>query len=201
MRVNGARVIGTDIAAENGMIHIIDTVLLPDLEAGSFETLLMEAPTKHLAESIEDRATEGLTPEDREFEVFNQLAEAADLYHLLEAHGPYTVFAPTDAAFEAYFAANEMTLSELMESETLLDTLMCHTVAFPYLGEDLVHLENGYLGTLCAGMSLHIEAEEHADATPSIMVNGAAVGETILSTDAVLHGVDSVLMPTMDAAE
>lgn len=76
VRVDGAAVVKADIAASNGVIHVIDTVLLPkDIvstaeAAGQFNTLLTAV-------------------------------EAAGLVDALKGEGPLTVFAPTDGAFAA----------------------------------------------------------------------------------------------------
>jgi uncharacterized surface protein with fasciclin (FAS1) repeats len=75
VKVNGAKVVKADINTSNGVIHVIDTVLIPENDiietarsAGSFTTLLTAL-------------------------------EAADLTDALRAQGPFTVFAPTDEAF------------------------------------------------------------------------------------------------------
>lgn len=73
--INNAKVIHADIAASNGIIHVIDTVLMPRADivetaraAGSFTTLLAAL-------------------------------EAAGLTAALQSEGPFTLFAPTDDAF------------------------------------------------------------------------------------------------------
>jgi transforming growth factor-beta-induced protein len=74
--VDNAKVVKTDIACDNGVIHVIDQVILPAsdnipataIKAGNFKTLVAAA-------------------------------QAAGLVEALSGEGPFTVFAPTDAAF------------------------------------------------------------------------------------------------------
>jgi uncharacterized surface protein with fasciclin (FAS1) repeats len=75
VRVDSANVVKTDIAASNGVIHVIDSVIMPKNDiieaaraAGSFKTLLTAI-------------------------------DAAGLTDTLRGEGPFTVFAPTDEAF------------------------------------------------------------------------------------------------------
>ena len=79
VRVDGATAIGADVEASNGIIHVIDQVLLPDPIADILQT------------------AEGAG-------IFNTLlaaVDAAGLTTTLQGDGPFTVFAPTDDAFAA----------------------------------------------------------------------------------------------------
>lgn len=77
LTVNGASVVTADIQATNGIIHLIDGVLLPELDI--VETAVVTPTTQTLATAI----------------------GAADLTSVLGGLGPFTVFAPVDEAFEA----------------------------------------------------------------------------------------------------
>ena len=111
VRVAGAKVIKADVGASNGVIHVIDTVILPkDIvataeAAGQFKTLLAAA-------------------------------KAAGLLNALKANGPLTVFAPTDDAFAAL---PDGTVADLLKPENqdrLTAILKYHVVAGEiYLGE------------------------------------------------------------------
>jgi transforming growth factor-beta-induced protein len=101
VRVDGARVVATDVMAKNGVIHVIDTVVLPrkDIvgvaaEAGVFKTLLAAA-------------------------------EAAGLVETLKGAGPFTVFAPTDEAFAKLPAG---TVEGLLADTAKLKALLLHHV-------------------------------------------------------------------------
>jgi transforming growth factor-beta-induced protein len=75
VRIDGARILATDIPASNGIIHVIDTVVLP-------------------RKDIVQTAAEA-----RAFGTLLAAAKAADLAGTLSGKGPFTVFAPTDEAF------------------------------------------------------------------------------------------------------
>lgn len=91
VQVGGAKVVATDIAASNGVIHVIDSVMIPAnivelaSNAGTFSTLLAAAT-------------------------------AAGLVGTLSNDGPFTVFAPTDEAFAALPAG---TVESLLKPENL----------------------------------------------------------------------------------
>ena len=74
--IDNATVTATDVAATNGVIHVIDTVILPS-----------------------DKSIVGTAIANGNFKTLARLLEAADLVGALEGTGPFTVFAPTDAAF------------------------------------------------------------------------------------------------------
>ncbi|MEQ8771001.1 MAG: fasciclin domain-containing protein [Phycisphaerales bacterium] len=103
--IDNANIVATDIETSNGVIHVIDTVILPEMKtipevagaAGSFSTLLTAVKTAGLAET-------------------------------LMGEGPYTVFAPTDEAF----AALGSTVSDLLKPENrekLTSILTYHVVS------------------------------------------------------------------------
>ena len=108
VQVNGANVTTADIGASNGVIHVIDQVILPPdivdaaLLAGSFSTL---------AQALTD----------------------ADLIDTLKGEGPFTVFAPTD---EAFAALPEGTM-ESLDVATLTDILTYHVVSGDVRSTDL----------------------------------------------------------------
>ncbi|MCY2979170.1 MAG: fasciclin domain-containing protein [Planctomycetota bacterium] len=112
--VDGAKVAATDIACTNGVIHIIDTVMMPATDniptvatkAGSFKTLLAAV-------------------------------QAAGLVETLSGTGPFTVFAPNDEAF----AKLGTTVADLLKPENkakLASILTYHVVAGRVYSEDAV---------------------------------------------------------------
>lgn len=104
--VNGAKVVATDIMCGNGIIHVIDTVILPTgdnlavtaKKAGKFGTLLAAAT-------------------------------AAGLAPALMKDGPYTVFAPTDEAFAALPAGTVESLLKPENKAQLQAILKFHIVS------------------------------------------------------------------------
>ena len=129
--INEAQIVITDIEASNGVIHMIDTVLLP--------------------KDIVDAAV---------FNKFDTLAaalQAAQLVDTLKGDGPFTVFAPTD---EAFAALPEGTLASLLlpeNKQTLTNILLYHVVGARLLAEDVVKLESA---ETVLGKSVSIKVED-----------------------------------------
>ncbi len=133
VRIGGARVLQSDVLASNGVIHVIDRVLLPTAPrtivdvaraAGRFETLL-------------------------------EALEATGLDEALGGEGPFTVFAPTDDAFAAL---PEGALDALLaDPAKLARVLKYHVVPGRVLAAEVVKL--GSVKTL-EGTSVPIEVGE-----------------------------------------
>jgi transforming growth factor-beta-induced protein len=112
--INGAAsVVTADIVASNGIIHVIDSVLLPP----SIFELAVAYP---------------------DFNTLVAATAAASLVETLSSPGPFTVFAPTDDAFVAALEAMMMTAEELLASDDLAGILTYHAVAGFVLSTDLV---------------------------------------------------------------
>ena len=112
-------------------------------------------------------------------------AEAAGLVETLKGEGPYTLFAPTDEAFEAL---PEGTVEELMEdTERLTAILTYHVVPGKVMSGDL---SDGMMADTVNGAQLEIGTEGGST------VNGATVRTLdIEASNGVIHAIDTVLMP------
>jgi uncharacterized surface protein with fasciclin (FAS1) repeats len=84
--VNGANVVSTDVETSNGVIHVIDAVILPPS--------MSKAEEQMEAKDIVDTAVAAGS-----FKTLAAALEAAGLVEALKGEGPFTVFAPTDEAF------------------------------------------------------------------------------------------------------
>ncbi len=115
--VDGATVVKTDIAASNGVIHVIDSVILPS-DKNIVETAVGAGSFKTLAAAL----------------------EAAGLLSALEGEGPYTVFAPTDEAFSKLPAGTVESLLKPENRERLKSVLLYHVVPGRVYSEDVVNL-------------------------------------------------------------
>jgi len=156
VKVNDADVTTADVLATNGVIHVIDHIMLP--------------PQNDIVATAAAAGT------------FTALAGAltsADLVAALQGPGPFTVFAPTDAAFAK--------LAAVPSGDALKDVLLYH-VASGALGSG--DLKAGAVPTLLSGESLTI------DLTNGVGVNDARVTTAnILAKNGIIHVVDSVLVP------
>jgi transforming growth factor-beta-induced protein len=114
--VDGAEVIITDIEASNGVIHVIDSVILP-----------------------ETRDIVDIAVADGRFQTLVAAVQAADLVDALKSDGPFTVFAPTDDAFAAL---PEGTLESLLaDIPALSNILLYHVAEGRYMASDVLDLE------------------------------------------------------------
>jgi uncharacterized surface protein with fasciclin (FAS1) repeats len=117
LRIDGATVTAADIACSNGVIHVIDTVLLP---------------RKNLVETAKAAGT---------FRTLLAAAQAAGLVDALSGKEPLTVFAPSDEAFAKLPAGTVESLLKPENKEKLAAVLKYHVVAGRHLAKDVVTLK------------------------------------------------------------
>ena len=118
-------------------------------------------------------------------------AQAAGLDETLANDGPYTVFAPTDAAFEAALADLGLTAEELLaDTELLTSVLTYHVVEGEVPAADVVTLDGEEVPTVNgASVTITVDGE-------SVMVNDANVVATdVFASNGVIHVIDAVLVP------
>lgn len=112
---------------------------------------------------------------------------AADLVSVLEGQGPYTVFAPTNAAFAKLPAG---TLEDLLKPENkakLAAILTYHVVSGKVLAADVKTMKAKTVN----GKELDIKVDGS-----NVTINGAKVVKTdILGKNGVIHVIDTVLIP------
>ncbi len=127
---------------------------------------------------------------DDRFEVLVDALGSAELVDALSATGPFTVFAPTDAAFEALLAATDgVDALEDISQESLTQILQYHVANGKVLSTDL--MDGQTVPTLLNGNDLTIGVSGSG-----VTVNGAnVVVADIEATNGVIHAVDQVLVP------
>ena len=184
--INDATVVTADIEASNGIIHVIDSVLLPPAGDDAMEDDAMED------DAMEDESALPATVVDiaAEAGTFNTLlaaAEAAGLVDALTAEGPITVFAPTDDAFAAALADLGLSAEELLaDTDLLTSVLTYHVVEGRVLSTDLA---DGDVPTL-NGANITV------DLSDGVKINDATVVAADLEAEnGVVHVIDSVLLP------
>ncbi len=174
--INDAQVLITDIQASNGIVHVIDSVLLP--------------PADEKAMDIVDLAVA-----DGRFTTLVAAVQAAGLVDTLKGEGPFTVFAPTDEAFAKLPAG---TLDELLKPENkqkLTDILLYHVLPGKVAASDVT---DGLIADSALGTSLFFKVD-----MGKAYVNEAQIVATdIQASNGVIHVIDTVLLPKdlVDAA-
>jgi len=122
--------------------------------------------------------------------------EAANLVETLKGPGPFTVFAPTDEAFDAL---PEGTLDELLADPTgdLAEILKYHVIEGEVMAADVLEMDGQSVATV-QGAELTIEV----DGEQVTLVDNSGNRVNVVSTDVdasngVIHVLDAVLLPTL----
>jgi uncharacterized surface protein with fasciclin (FAS1) repeats len=137
-----------------------------------------------------------IAAENPDFNTLSSAIEEADLTTTLAGDGPFTVFAPTDAAFGSFLIENDLTAEELLANPALNDLLTYHVVSGTRLSSDL---EAGTVASL-EGTNFYISE----DPTGNFWINGSAqiTEADIRASNGVIHQLDGVIVtPTESIAE
>ncbi len=122
-----------------------------------------------------------------DFSILVSALQEAGLVDTLQGDGPFTVFAPTDAAFEKLLGDLDITAEELLAQPDLENVLTYHVVAGDVMAGDLTD-----------GMTAEtVNGEEVSfDLSGDPMVNDSAIITTdIEAENGVIHAIDTVLVP------
>lgn len=169
------KVSAVDIMASNGVIHVIDYVLLPEA-----------AMPKSIAEIASGNA---------DLSTLVAALDAAGLVENFSGEGAFTVFAPTNAAFDAAFAALGITAEELLaDSETLTSILTYHVVGEVLTAEDV--LSRNLLFTLNGAPAL-----AYANEMGAYIQNAMIVQTDIAASNGIIHVIDAVILPPTFATD
>ncbi len=175
VKVDNANVVATDVLASNGVIHVIDAVIMP--------TAVMEKPAAvaKLANIVDTAVAAG------SFKTLAAALQAAGLVNTLKG-GRWTVFAPTDEAFAKLPAG---TLDNLLKPENkrqLRDILLYH-VARGGLDAAAVTKHSG-IG-MANGVRTQIKLSDG-----KVTINNAIITATdIKATNGFIHVIDTVILP------
>ncbi|MCL0043236.1 fasciclin domain-containing protein [Dehalococcoidia bacterium] len=170
VKINDSQVIITDLQGSNGIIHVIDTVLLP--------------PAEQVSKTIVDIAVG-----DGRFATLVTALQAAELDTVLSGEGPFTVFAPTDDAFGKL---PEGTVESLLETiPELKNILLYHVVSGNVLAADVVSLESA--------VTLQGESVSISVMGDVVKINDSQVIITDLQgSNGIIHVIDTVLLPSAE---
>ena len=122
---------------------------------------------------------------------FNTLAaalEAADLATTLKGDGPFTVFAPTDAAFAKLPAGTVESLLKPENRDQLVAILTYHVVPGKVMAKDVVKLSQA---ATVNGSDISIRVMDE-----KVRINDATViAADVVTSNGVIHVVDTVILP------
>ncbi len=150
-----------DVDVKNGVIHVIDKVLLPP--------------------SVVDQALA-----NDSFSILVQAVVKAGLVETLSGSGPFTIFAPTNAAFESLFAALGISGIADLTAAQLIPILTYHVVS-----------GNVRSTQLSAGMVETLNGQISVTLTPSPAINTSSmiVATDVQASNGVIHVINKVLLP------
>jgi len=176
-----AAVTTADLATNNGTVHLIDKVLLPQAALDALSDVLLV--------SITDLAIATPTLSNL---VAALVAADGDLPTVLAGEGPFTVFAPTDDAFAAFLADNNFADLSAVPVDVLTQVLLNHVVSGTKLSTDLA---TGYESTLSTAGAGGNNLSMLVDITSGVALNGVSnvTAADNKAINGVVHIVDAVI--------
>ena len=166
--IGNAMVVSADIEADNGVVHVIDAILMPDMPTNSIFDIVANSDIHNTLEAA---------------------IVAAGLEGTLSSDGPFTLFAPTDEAFSVVPAD---VLETLLADPTgqLTQILLNHVVSGTAMSTDLA---DGMMITTLQGTEVLVSINDGV-----VMIgNAMVVAADIAADNGVVHVIDAILMPEM----
>ena len=175
--VNTVTVTTVDVEADNGVIHVIDAVLIPPADKGT--------PTMNIVDTAVSAG---------DFGTLVTALQAAGLdATLADETQSFTVFAPTDAAF-AMIDPDTLDLL-LADTEALSDVLLQHVVSGE-VSSVTAYTLNGLSATTASGAEIPVAINSELD---TLTFGGATVTTTdIYTTNGVIHVIDMVVVADVE---
>jgi len=160
---NTATVVVADVVGTNGVIHVIDKVLLPP-------------------------SVVGIAINNSTFSTLVSAVVKAGLAETLQGVGPFTVFAPTNDAFQALLTALGVANLDALTAEQLTPILLYHVVSGNVVSSSLT---NGPVATL-QGSNININVGK------GVVLNGNTnvIVADVQGSNGVVHAIDKVLLPS-----
>ncbi|MGP1347324.1 MAG: fasciclin domain-containing protein [Phycisphaerales bacterium] len=163
--VDGARVVKTDIMASNGVIHVIDAVIMPE--------------TSNLVEVASSAG---------QFATLLAAAEAAGLVGTLTGDQAYTILAPTDDAFKALPAGTVESLLKPENRSKLRDILTYHVIPGRVFAEQAIAADRA---ATVNGKTVNFGIRDGR----LTVNGANLVGTDIEASNGVIHVIDRVILP------
>lgn len=163
-----SKIVQADVAAANGVIHAVDKVLLPA-----------------------DKTIVQLAAGNPDFSILVEAVTAAGLVDTLSASGPFTVFAPTNAAFGSLLTELGLTKAQLLADTALLTKVLTYHVVPGLVLKADVPLNTAITtvegGTFTVGPTLAI-TDQRARLSNIVATD-------VLASNGVVHVLDKVMLP------
>jgi len=146
-----------------------------------------EEKDKPAAEAAATKDIVAVASEAEDFSTLVAAVKAAGLVETLQGEGPFTVFAPTNAAFDALPEGTVETLLKPENKEKLKAILLYHVVPSKVMAADVAPMKVATAGG--AEATITVDGE-------TVMIDAAKVVKTdIIASNGVIHVIDTVIMP------
>jgi uncharacterized surface protein with fasciclin (FAS1) repeats/plastocyanin len=186
--VDDARIITTDYLADNGVVHIIDRALAP--------------------EGVPEATVMSIISDNEEFSLFEEAVRSAYLDDDLIGQptintnggepGPFTVFAPTNAAMIEYAAILGMSIEDLLVSQYIEEIVNNHIVESEFIYQSgSFSTEPSLVNNLGELLSITVDL----DSLVNYVDNAEIVVPDLLAYNGVVHAIDEVLPVEMPSLE
>lgn len=164
--IGSAKIIKTDIDCTNGVIHVIDEVILPKTDT-----------------ILETAATAG------SFTTLAAALKAAGLVDAINGDGPFTVFAPTDEAFAKLPAGTVESLFKPENIDTLRSILLYHVIEGRVYSDQAIEAKSA---TTLEGSTLKITMSKRG----VMINNATVKTPNVDASNGVIHIIDTVIIPS-----
>jgi len=168
--VNRAKVTRANVPASNGLIHVIDKVLLPPAEPTSINSIV------------------DVLQLDGRFSVLLAALDATGLDDAVAGAGPFTVFAPTDEAFGALLADLGITADQLLANSDLSSILLYHVLGGR---EGTLQLLRARSVNTLQGDDLSVRLQRFG----VFVDNSRVINPNVNAPNGIIHTIDKVLLP------
>jgi len=196
-----SRIVVSDLRAKNGIVHVVNKVMLPSTQSTSSppnpgpnpgDDVLLTNPTTNNNDIVTALSTDT-------FSIFNTALNTAGLTEMLSTNGPFTVFAPNNNAFYALFNRLGITQDEFLQNANLYNLLSYHILSgygFMFKQEELLHANNMLIKTE-NGESIKVVVDDQENNIALIDKNentANIVSYDFFSNNGVVHEIDNVLI-------
>jgi transforming growth factor-beta-induced protein len=192
-----SNIVATNIQTINGTIHAIDKVILPNPNGPSAtpNPTPTPTPTPTPAPSPATKDIVAIASSNPDFSILVEAVVAAGLTDTLKSAGPFTVFAPNNAAFAALLTELNVTKEALLANKTLLTSVLTyHVLSGKVVAEEIT---NGLAANTVQGQPIKFAINANQPSiTDASGRKSNIIATDILATNGVVHAIDKVILPT-----
>jgi len=174
-----SKIIATNVQTSNGVIHVIDKVVLP----------YIEPTTNNIADFV--------VANQANYSSLLAALQKADLVETLKSAGPFTVFAPNNAAFSTFLSDAGFANLDAVPVDALIQILLNHVIMGDVRSTDI---ETGYVSTLSTATPNGKKMSMYIEKTSTVKINGMSMvtnADNVVD-NGVIHLVDKVIgLPTV----